>query len=129
MRDVYAGIDQLVLMECFAASTVCDPLEVSRSGFYAWRSGQESRRACGIASWSRGSARSFGVIGGVMEPGELRWNWHAKVCVRGGPSRQTAENQGFRAIQPNRTSPGRRRADTAWATTRTCWPTAEHRRG
>jgi putative transposase len=43
MRDVYAGIDQLVLMESFAASAVCQALEVSRSGFYAWRSGEESR--------------------------------------------------------------------------------------
>jgi putative transposase len=42
---VYAGIDQLVLREEFAASAVCDLLEVSRSGFYAWRSMQESRRA------------------------------------------------------------------------------------
>jgi hypothetical protein len=44
MRDVYAGIDQLVLTESFAASAVCQALEVSRSGFYAWRSGEESRR-------------------------------------------------------------------------------------
>jgi putative transposase len=44
MRDVYAGIDQLVLMESFAASAVCRALEVSRSGFYAWRSGEESGR-------------------------------------------------------------------------------------
>lgn len=45
MRDVYAGIDQLVLTESFAASAACDALEVSRSGFYAWRSGEESHRA------------------------------------------------------------------------------------
>lgn len=44
MRDVYAGIDQLVITEHFAASAVCDLLEVSRSGFYAWRSGEESLR-------------------------------------------------------------------------------------
>lgn len=44
MRDVYAGIDQLVITEGFKASKVCDLLEVSRSGFYAWRSDQESRR-------------------------------------------------------------------------------------
>jgi putative transposase len=42
---VYAGIDQIVLREEFAAAAVCDLLEVSRSGFYAWRSVQESRRA------------------------------------------------------------------------------------
>jgi len=44
VRDVYAGIDQLVVTERFAASAVCDLLEVSRSGFYAWRSGAESLR-------------------------------------------------------------------------------------
>ncbi len=44
MRDRYAGIDQLVITEGFRASNVCDLLEVSRSGFYAWRSAQESRR-------------------------------------------------------------------------------------
>jgi putative transposase len=41
---VYAGIDQLVITERFAASAVCALLEVSRSGFYAWRSGEESLR-------------------------------------------------------------------------------------
>lgn len=44
MRDVYAGIDQLVITEHFAASAVCDLLDVSRSGFYAWRTGEESLR-------------------------------------------------------------------------------------
>ncbi len=41
---MYAGIDQIVLREGFAASAVCDLLEVSRSGFYAWRSAEESLR-------------------------------------------------------------------------------------
>jgi putative transposase len=41
---VYAGIDQLVLREGFAASAVCELLEVSRSGFYAWRRGEKSLR-------------------------------------------------------------------------------------
>jgi transposase InsO family protein len=44
VRDVYAGIDQIVLREDFTAAAVCDLLEVSRSGFYAWRSLQESER-------------------------------------------------------------------------------------
>jgi transposase InsO family protein len=44
VRDVYAGIDQLVLTEGFQASKVCDLLGVSRSGFYTWRRTQESRR-------------------------------------------------------------------------------------
>jgi putative transposase len=45
VRDVYTGIDQLVITESFKASKVCDLLEASRSGFSAWRRGQESRRA------------------------------------------------------------------------------------
>jgi transposase InsO family protein len=44
VRDVYAGIDQIVLRDGLAAAPVCDLLEVSRSGFYAWRSQQESQR-------------------------------------------------------------------------------------
>lgn len=34
---MYAAIDQIVLDGSLAASQVCDVLEVSRSGFYAWR--------------------------------------------------------------------------------------------
>jgi putative transposase len=41
---VYAGIDQIVLTESLRAAAVCDVLEVSRSGFYAWRSQEESLR-------------------------------------------------------------------------------------
>jgi putative transposase len=44
VRDVYAGIDQLVITEGFRAAKVCALLEVSRSGFYAWRGDQESHR-------------------------------------------------------------------------------------
>jgi transposase InsO family protein len=42
---VYAGIDQILIRESFPASAVCDLLEVSRSGFYAWRSAHQSERA------------------------------------------------------------------------------------
>lgn len=41
---MYAGIDQIVQMEGFAASWVCDLLDVSRSGFYFWRKAEESLR-------------------------------------------------------------------------------------
>lgn len=41
---MYAGIDQLIIQEGFAASAVCGLLEVSRSGFYAWRRKEESLR-------------------------------------------------------------------------------------
>jgi putative transposase len=44
VSDVYAGIDQVVMREGFAASAVCAALEISRSGFYAWRSAAESWR-------------------------------------------------------------------------------------
>ena len=39
---MYAGIDQIVVTESYRASAVCDVLAVSRSGFYAWRSQEES---------------------------------------------------------------------------------------
>ena len=41
---MYAGIDQIVLTESYRASAVCDVLAVSRSGFSAWRSQEESLR-------------------------------------------------------------------------------------
>lgn len=44
MSDVYAAVDQLVVIDSFTASAVCDALSVSRSGFYAWRSAAESQR-------------------------------------------------------------------------------------
>lgn len=42
---MYAAIDQIVLSEAVAAAQVCDTLEVSRSGFYAWRHSALSLRA------------------------------------------------------------------------------------
>ena len=44
MTDVYAAVDQIVLEDSVAASRVCDVLDVSRSGFYAWRRGALSLR-------------------------------------------------------------------------------------
>lgn len=44
MREIYASVDQLVLAEGYSVSEVCRILEVSRSGFAAWRSHQTSRR-------------------------------------------------------------------------------------
>ena len=41
---MYAAIDQIVLGGSVAASQVCDVLEASRSGFYAWRRGALSLR-------------------------------------------------------------------------------------
>lgn len=44
MRDVYAAVDQLVMLEEFSVTRVCDVLQVSRSGFVAWRSQQTTRQ-------------------------------------------------------------------------------------
>ncbi len=101
MRDVYAGIDQLVLVESFAASAVCRALEVSRSGFYAWRGGQESGREA--------MDRQL-----VPEIGDIFWRHRRRygarriameLAARGiacGVARvaRLLKNQGFRAIQP-----------------------------
>jgi len=45
VSDVYAAIDQLVISEGFAVTSVCQTLQVSRSGFAAWRSERTSQRA------------------------------------------------------------------------------------
>jgi putative transposase len=106
MRDVYAGIDQLVLMEAFAASAVCRALEVSRSGFYAWRSGEESRREA--------MDRQL-----VPEIGDIFWRHRRRYGARRIAMELTArgiacgvarvarllKNQGFRAIQPKSYQP------------------------
>ena len=43
---MYATIDQIVLEGGFAVTAVCEILDVSRSGFYAWQrvAGSEVRR-------------------------------------------------------------------------------------
>ena len=50
MRDVYAGIDQLVIIEGFQALDVCDLLEVSRSGFMRGAVRRSLGERCGIGS-------------------------------------------------------------------------------
>lgn len=44
MTDVYVAVDQIVLDKHFAASHVCDVLDVSRSGFFARRRSSLSLR-------------------------------------------------------------------------------------
>jgi transposase InsO family protein len=106
VRDVYAGIDQLVIVECFKASKVCDLLEVSRSGFYAWRSEQECRR----------EVRDRELIPRVSE---VFWRHHRRYGARRiavelasegiacGVARvaRLLKTQGFRAIQPKSYKP------------------------
>jgi transposase InsO family protein len=42
---LYAVIEQLTFEGTFPVAAVCDTLEVSRAGFYAWRSAADSARA------------------------------------------------------------------------------------
>jgi transposase InsO family protein len=42
---MYAAIHEMTHPGSFAATTVCDVLELSRSGYYAWRQGVPSQRA------------------------------------------------------------------------------------
>ncbi len=98
---MYAGIDQLVLREDFAASAVCDLLEVSRSGFYAWRSSEKSLREeqdrelmplIGAAFWLH--RRRYGARRIAMEL--------SRKGIACGVARvaRLLKTQGLRAIQP-----------------------------
>ena len=106
MRDVYAGIDQLVISEGFRAAKVCDVLEVSRSGFYAWRSVQQSRREVrdreliphiSAVFWRH--RRRYGARRIVVEL--------AREGMACGVARvaRLLKTQGFRAIQPKSYQP------------------------
>lgn len=106
MSDVYAGIDQVVLTEGFAASAVCDALEVSRSGFYAWRSEEESHRAAldreltpEIVDIFWHHRRRYGARRIAMEL--------AQRGIACGVARvaKLLKNQGLRAIQPQSFAP------------------------
>jgi putative transposase len=106
VRDVYAGIDQLVITEGFKASKVCDLLEVSRSGFYAWRSGQESRREVRdreLIPWISAvfwrHRRRYGARRIAVEL--------AAEGIACGVARvaRLLKTQGFRAIQPRSYTP------------------------
>lgn len=103
---MYAGIDQLVIREQFRASKVCDLLEVSRSGFYAWRSGQESWRAVrdrelipriSAVFWHH--RRRYGARRIAVEL--------AREGIACGIARvaRLLKMQGFRAIQPRSYTP------------------------
>ncbi len=114
MREVYAGIDRLVIAERFAASAVCDLLEVSRSGFYAWRSGEESLR-------EKRDQELAPVISEVFWHHRRRYGARrlaVELSSRGvacGVARvaRLLKTLGFRAIQPKsyrpRTTQGRHR--------------------
>ncbi len=106
MRDVYAGIDQVVLTEGFAASAVCEALDVSRSGFYAWRSEAESQRAAVDRELT-------GVVCDVFWHHRRRYGARriaVALSQRGiacGVARvaRLLKNQGLRAIQPKSFTP------------------------
>lgn len=103
---MYAGIDQLVLVEGLQASKVCDLLEVSRSGFYTWRGAQESRREVrdrelipwisAVFWWHR---RRYGARRIAVEL--------ASQGIACGVARvaRLLKTQGFRAIQPKSYKP------------------------
>ena len=103
---MYAGIDQLVLTENVRTSKVCELLEVSRSGFYAWRSGQESQRGVqdrelipriSAVFWRH--RRRYGARRIAVELGS-----EGVACGVARVAR-LLKTQGFRAIQPRSYTP------------------------
>lgn len=103
---MYAGIDQLVVTDGFAAAAVCDLLDVSRSGFYAWRSGEESLRV-------KRDQELAPVIGEVFWHHRRRYGARriaVELSSRGiacGVARvaRLLKTAGFRAIQPKSYQP------------------------
>jgi len=103
---VYTGIDQLVITEQFQAAPVCDLLEVSRSGFYAWRSTEVSRR-------ERRDRELIPWISAVFWRHRRRYGARriavelASEGVACGVARvaRLLKTQGFRALQPKSYTP------------------------
>jgi putative transposase len=93
-------------MEGFAASQVCDLLDVSRSGFYAWRKTEESLRE----ESDRGLVP---IIGEIFWHHQRRYGARriaAELAERGlscGVARaaRLMKTQGFQAIQPKSFKP------------------------
>ncbi|MBS0207752.1 MAG: IS3 family transposase [Planctomycetes bacterium] len=96
----------MVLTESFAASAVCDALDVSRSGFYAWRSEEESHREeadreltpviCDVFWHHRRRYGARRIAVALSERGI--------VCGVARVAR-LLKNQGLRAIQPQSFTP------------------------
>ena len=98
---MYAAIDQIVIQQPVAASTVCDVLEVSRSGFYSWRKQHLSLREekdqqliplIHDIFWSH--RRRYGARRIVQE---LR---RRNILCGVGRVARLLKSQGLRAIQP-----------------------------
>jgi putative transposase len=103
---VYAAIDQIVLGGATRASQVCDVLEVSRSGFYAWRRSALSLRAQKdreliplIHDIFWGHYRRYGAR---RIAAELR---QRDILCGVGRVAQLLKSQGLRAIQPKSFKP------------------------
>jgi transposase InsO family protein len=103
---VYAAIDQIVVSESVAASHVCDMLQVSRSGFYAWRRNELSSREVKDQAlipiiqdifWSH--RRRYGAR---RIAAELR---RRDILCGVGRVAKLLKSQGLRAIQPKSFKP------------------------
>jgi transposase InsO family protein len=99
-------VDQIVLRDGFAASAVCALLEVSRSGFYAWRCSQASGR-------EEQDRELIPIIREVFWHHRRRYGARriaVELSSRGiacGVARvaRLMKTQGFRAIQPKSFQP------------------------
>lgn len=96
----------MVLTEGFAASAVCDALEVSRSGFYAWRSEEASQRdqvdrelTPEILDIFWHHRRRYGARRIAMELA------HRGIACGVARVARLLTNQGLRAIQPKSFAP------------------------
>ena len=100
---------------------MCDTLDVSRAGYYAWRSEAESAR-------QRRDRELMPLVADIFWKHRRRYGARriaVELAAQGQPCgvdrvAKLLKIQGLRAIQPNRSCPRRPTAGTRWATAPTC---------
>jgi len=103
---VYSAVDQIVVSEPVAAAQVCDALEVSRSGFYAWRRSE-------LTSRERKDQALIPIIHDIFWSHKRRYGarriaaelQRRDILCGVGRVAKLLKSQGLRAIQPKSFKP------------------------
>ena len=76
---MYAVIEQLTLHGSFPLASLCESLEVSRAGYYAWRSESQSTQEQRDRELMPLFATSSGNTNAAMVPGGSPSSWELKA--------------------------------------------------